>query len=125
MAPLELLRPKGHTNDPPSAERRRRWPRLVAASLLGSACIALLSFGILAPLLLRTAFLGEEGEGEQVVWARREAARQMTGKGGEEATRPQMTTATAAATAAAPSVCAPRRWRAAPRPHRRNVRRGD
>jgi hypothetical protein len=57
MAPPEVLRPKGHTNDPPSAERRRRWPRLVAASLLGSACIVLLSLG---PLLLRrTAFLAD------------------------------------------------------------------
>ena len=53
MAPPEVLRPKGHTNDPPSTERRRQWLRHVAASFLGSACI--LSFGSL--LLRRTAFL--------------------------------------------------------------------
>ena len=55
MAPPEVLRAKGHTDDPSSVERRRRWPRLVAASLLGSACITLLSFGPL-PLLRRTVF---------------------------------------------------------------------
>ena len=50
MGPPEVLRAKVHTSGTSSAERQQRWPKLVAAPLLGGICIALLSFG---PLLLR------------------------------------------------------------------------